>query len=433
MRFIFLSILVIFLGCGKEAATDPNLTDGRAPIAGSVCENAISEAEFYLGARLEQYLEKNLDIPEDLVGASFSLRYTSSDELQGFKKIIEASFDKFDKELFGTRSVGVTASLNESVTQSEHLFTALLGIQTADSVREKSIVKDLTKTFAAGTACEISLNFNAAWKYTQERTSVEGTVALTQRSENDFLLPLGRLYFTRLGPGNSEQKFAVVIKDGNYIFTQGIPAGNYQVELNEPVSPNHRILNENLVIKPVAESIYNFITSFPCRWNVFIDGKVEEYEKKFIFWGTWEERLSGNAFWSMMPIASIDGCYSKLPYEDSDNAMRVYNYRYNLRTDITGFASSPNLKIYKDTPEGEFKMFLGIELFDNIDFGNGKTDYLTIVNSCENGGRDSEIQGCYLANLGGFLKAGQAFTINANKEIDEQARATFSIRFEPVF
>lgn len=433
MRTILIILSLLVISCGKRDLASNSLDTGVSPITSTACSATINEAVLFVKTELEDSFGERADLPENLVGASFSLGFSSIEATDTFKALILDQFKSVDEKFFGENSLGIEPVLEERSESGLTVLNALLGVQAAEIVSDKSVIKDLTKVFAENSSCEVTVKLNASWKYAMERTKLSGEVKVLQRDEKKLSLSSGRLYMTRLGPGQKGDKFAVVVEDGKFSFNNGVPAGNYKVELNEGVSPNYKLLDTNVVIKPLSELTKTFSAKFPCRWNVYIDGKVEVYKKRFIFWGKWEEKLSGHAFWNMMPVATINNCYSKVPYEDSHDDMTVFNYRYNLRTDITGFASSPSLKVYKDSDSEQFKIFLAIELRDDINFGKGKTDYLTMINSCEEDNHDAQLKGCYFQNLDGYLSAGQGFSFNISKELKKETRANFSIKFEPVY
>jgi hypothetical protein len=272
------------------------------------------------------------------------------------------------------------------------------------------------------------------WKQVTRSTPVTGEVVLKE-SEKISPISSGRIYFYRIGPGDKEDKYATSIKNGNFNFLNGLPAGHYRIEFNEKVSPNFRIFNENYIVPLADEHHAQFSLEAPCRWNVTVSGKISQYKKTFLWWGKWREKLNGSAFWGMMPVATVDTCYTKLPYQDRDRNVVIYNYRYNLRTLIEGFPSSPIIKVFRDeeNPDEMMKLYLGLELKDYVDFGHGKTDFFSFINSCDNENREAQVEGCFIRDLSTKFEQGEAFSIKLDREIEKKTRYHFEIKFTPLF
>lgn len=433
MRVILFIFTLLFFGCGKDGATD-STQQGLSPISAQ-CAEVEAEVNQFLSSEIEKKFGISLEAPEDVLGLNFSVSYSAKYRSGNFSLAMEALNSVLDERFFHNRSMGVEPQFAMTSDGNSDLYQFRFGETEHPALNDFPIFSDYERVFDEGGACETTIIIKGDWKQLTRTSDVSGKVSLSESEDKLTPIPSGRIYFYRIGPGEEDQKFATTISNGEYTFSEGVPAGHYRVEFNEKVSPNFRVLSENYMVPISDEHQANFSLEAPCRWNVSITAKVSQYKKTFLWWGKWREKLNGTAIWGMMPVATVDTCYSKLPYHDTNSNMIIYNYRYNLRTVIDGFPSSPIVKVFKDNedPNEPLKLYLGLELKDRIDFGHGKTDFFSFINSCDSEQRDAQIEGCVVRDLNTKFEQGEAFSVKLEREIEKETRYYFEIKFTPLF
>ncbi len=442
MRIIIsLTIFLLLLtGCGKDDSAVDNVTGrpGYEPIL-EECAKTQLAAQKFIEDSLELYFDYNNDVPDNIVGAKLFLSYRAKEHLAAAESGFQTLFKKFHEKFFFKSSMGVEPILTHDDLddgQGEFLGSdlwAIYGLQEGGRIEQQELFSTVSKTFAEGQKCEIKITLGGQWNYVTSTTAFKGHVELVKRNKN-VAIEQGRLYLVRKGPGTNGHMYSTAIKGGNFYF-KDIVAGEYTIALNEKSSPNYKQLATNLVINPVEQVEKNFKIETPCRWNVYVSAQVDVYKKTFLWMGQWVNKLRGDAKWEMMPIATIDHCYEKIPYPEEDSDRMIYNYRYNLRSNIVGFPVAPKVKVFKldNNHDEQFKLLVDLELRSFIDFGDGKTDHLLIENRCDDSPSEIPFSSCYQPHFSEALEQGKAFSMSAAYTLKKKSRFIVKLKFIPLF